>query len=74
MQQMVERKRLRAEYNGIVFEIEEDKPEVGAYLYVYKPDEVYDDLQNSIKDCQEIALEDFGVPMNSWKYVDSVFR
>ena len=53
----MEYKRLTAEYCGVSCEIEEDKPAVGAYLYVFLPDGTqYDELQNSLLDCQENAV------------------
>ncbi len=70
----MERKRLTAEYCGIACEIEEDKPDVGAYLYIFLPDGTqYDYLQNSVLDCQEFALEECGVPMDHWRASASVF-
>jgi len=69
----MERKRLAAECRGILCEIEEDKPEVGAYLYVFMPDGTqYDYLQNTILDCQEFALEEFEIPLNCWQTAPSV--
>jgi len=70
----IERKRLKAEYNGNTFEIAEDKPEVGAYLYAFISDgRQFDYLQNSIVDCQEFALEEFNVPILNWFFVDSLY-
>ena len=55
-------------YKGKVFKIEEDYPEVGAYLYILEGDKCVNDyLQNDIETCMELALEDFGVPLCSWK-------
>jgi hypothetical protein len=55
-------------HNGKVFKIEEDYPEVGVYLYVYEDDQCVNDyLQNDIETCKELAFEDFGVPLCSWK-------
>jgi hypothetical protein len=60
----MERRHLTAEYLSIVCEIEEDNSEVGAYLYVFMNDGTqYDYLQTTILDCQEFALEEFGVPI-----------
>jgi hypothetical protein len=48
----MEYKRLSAEYCGVLCEIEEDKPAVGAYLHVFMPTATpYDELQNSVLDC-----------------------
>ena len=62
----------RAEHSGCRYEIEEDLPRVGAYLYVYNdgsgtPSQDY--LQNSIQICKGQALDDFGVPLESWVFV-----
>jgi hypothetical protein len=63
----MEFKVLKAEYEGLNFQIEEDFPEVGAYLYVYRNDVCFKDyLQNSVNACKEIAFEEFGVPLEKW--------
>lgn len=70
----MEYKQLTAEHNGIVCKIEADRPEIGAYLYVVLPGGVqYDYLQNTLLDCQEFALEAFGIPTNSWQKAASHF-
>lgn len=59
---------LETDFNGRKFKIEEDYPEVGAYLYVYEGEKcVKDYLQNDIEACKEIAFEDFKVPLDKWK-------
>jgi len=59
--------KLEAKYNGKVFIIEEDMPEVGAYLYVLEGGRcVVDYLQNDIETCIAQAFEEFGVPFDSW--------
>ena len=66
--QSQEGKILRAQHNGLRFEIEQDYPQVGAYLYVYEGDKcVKDFLQDTVSDCQSFALEEYGVPTNIWK-------
>ena len=66
-------KKLEAEHNGMKFKIEEDLPEVGVYLFVYKDDKcIIDDLQNDIETCQQIAFEDFQVPKEKWKLIDEI--
>ncbi len=63
----MEFKILEIEYNGLLFKIEEDYPEVGVYLYVYKNGKcVSDYLQNDIHTCKEIALEKYQVPLEKW--------
>ena len=57
-----------AEYKKLFFKIEEDYPEVGAYLYVYQQDKCIKDLlQDTIDVCKEVALEEYGVPIDIWK-------
>ena len=59
---------LTAIHKGNKFEIVQDKPEVGVYLYVYDDDRcIRDELQNDIETCVEIAFEDYGVPKAIWK-------
>ena len=63
-------KKLVAEFEAKRFVIEEDLPEVGAYLYVYDNDScIKDYLQDSIDICKKIALEDYQVPLDSWKEI-----
>ena len=55
-------------WNNLIYKIEEDLPEIGAYLYCYDSEIcVSDYLQNSIEECKTFALEEFGVPIDSWK-------
>ena len=69
---MMEFKILETSHNGKNFKIEEDYPEVGVYLYVYDDGKCINDyLQNDIKTCKELALENFGVPLCSWKENDT---
>ena len=57
-----------AEYKGLTFVIKEDLPEVGVYLFIYKDDNcIKDILQDTINICKEVALEEFGVPIEIWK-------
>jgi hypothetical protein len=64
----MEDKQLTAEYNGIIGKIEADEPAGGAYLYIFLPDGAqYDYLQNTLLDCQEFALEEFGIPVHCWQ-------
>jgi hypothetical protein len=71
----MEYKRLTAEYRGVVCEIEESNPGIGAYLYIFMGDGTqYDYLQNTILDCQEFALEEFAIPLSCWQAAPSIFR
>lgn len=70
----MEYKQLTAEHGGIICKIEEERPEIGAYLYVFLPDGVqHDYLQNTLLDCQKFALEEFGIPTSSWQNAASHF-
>jgi hypothetical protein len=52
------------------FVIEQDEA-AGFYLYVYENDRcIRDDLQDTLEVAIDVALEDFGVPKDSWKRVD----
>lgn len=60
-------KILEAHHGELRFTIEEDLPEVGAYLYVFRGDKcIRDSLQNDIDTCKEVALEDFEVSLDKW--------
>ena len=59
---------LEASHNELVFKIEEDLPEVWAYLYVFRGhDCIYDYLQDSVDICKKQAKEEFGVPLGAWE-------
>jgi hypothetical protein len=62
-------KKLETKYGKYHFKIEEDYPEVGAYLYVFNKQGkcVRDDLQDNVKHCKEIAFEYYSVPEESWE-------
>lgn len=58
----------KAENNGLRFEIVEDNPDVGFYLYVYDGDRcIADYLQNDEETCKQVALEDYGVEFLLWR-------
>jgi hypothetical protein len=70
----MEYKRWVAEYCGVACEIEEDKPDIGAYLYVFLPDGTsYGELQNSVPDCLQNAEEEYGITLNCWRKAPSAF-
>jgi len=59
---------LKARHDGKLYAIEQDRPEVGAYLYVYENGLcIQDYLQNDVNMCIEFAYEDFGVPVDAWQ-------
>ena len=63
----MEFKRFISTCGEMQFVIEEDLPDVGAYLYVYTDGEITSDyLQNDINACMEFALDEFKVPLDSW--------
>ena len=61
-------KTISVEHEGKIFRIEEDFPDVGAYLYIYEKNKcIYDFLQNNVEDCIEFALEKFKLPVHLWE-------
>jgi hypothetical protein len=61
-----------AEHNSLKYRIEEDYPEIGAYLWVFKDGkDIMDYLQNDISICKSFALKHFGVPLDVWKEIKS---
>jgi hypothetical protein len=68
--------RLVAKYNNLTFEIVEDKPEVGFYLYVYDNQNkcIKDYLQDTEQMIKELAFEKFSVPLDSWTADDFVSK
>lgn len=49
------------------FIIENDLPEIGSYLYVFIDNKcIADYLENDISSCKEVALEEYGVPLDIW--------
>ncbi len=63
----MEFKIFEAAHNNLVLKIEEDYPEVGAYLYVYEDGIcVRDFLQNDIDTCKDLAYEEYQVPLDKW--------
>jgi len=56
-----------ATFEGCLFFIQPDNPEVGVYLWRYVDGaSTHDYLQNSVQDCMEFAEELWGVPATSW--------
>lgn len=60
--------KFTAKQNKLRFEIEEDLPEIGWYLYVFDDNStcINDYLQDSKQSAMDFALEEFDVPLNSW--------
>ena len=60
-------RRFIADHGGRRFEIIEDLPEVGFYVYIYKDGKcTHDYLQDTFDKAKEFAYEDFAVPLDSW--------
>lgn len=60
--------KLTSKYNNQTFEIVEDLPEVGFYVYAYDSQgkNTHDYLQDNLQKAKECALKQFGVPLDSW--------
>lgn len=56
---------------GLCCEIVHDS-KAGYYLFIYDvpKNETQDHLQDTLEIAQEQALEDFGIPLDSWKEVE----
>jgi hypothetical protein len=64
-------KIITANKGELTFTIEEDYPEVGVYLYVFKGETcIKDYLQSSIDTCKNIALQVYGIPINEWREIN----
>jgi len=64
----MEFKKLISTYDSKTFIIEEDLPDIGAYLYVFENDTcVYDSVQDNLRICIDVAFEKYQVPRDSWK-------
>lgn len=60
-------KKYKSEFEKFRATIEEDLADFGWMLYVYENDFcIYDSNQDTLKICQEEALEEFGIPLDSW--------
>ena len=58
---------IQARRNGLLFKIEEDNPDVGAYLYVYENGKcIQDTLQIGVETCKIIACREYGVGNEEW--------
>lgn len=54
-----------------IFQIVEDSPEIGVYLYLYENGRcVADYLQSDIDHCRDFAFEEYDVPIDSWRLKD----
>ena len=60
---------MKVTFESCTYEILEDLPEVGFYLYKYNQDGKcdYDTLQNTFETCVDVAYEEFNVPKSLWE-------
>ena len=59
---------MKAIYNHMKFIIKNDFPEIWVYLYVFQKGKcIADYLQDDSSLCKEVALEEYGVPMDIWQ-------
>jgi hypothetical protein len=61
---------LRADHEGLHFTIETEGPDVGGYFLWAKRDDgsdVDELFEDTVDRCKTLALEKFGVPLNSWR-------
>jgi hypothetical protein len=66
----MKRRVIEAELNEYKFIIKEDKPEVGAYLFVYQNGvDIRDELQDDVEHCKRFALKHYNVPLDAWKEI-----
>ncbi len=60
-------KKYQSKYGIYKAIIEEDFPDVGFYLYIWKNGIGLNDyLQDSLAICKEQAFEEFGIPLDCW--------
>lgn len=66
--------KLTAKHNKQTFEIDEDLPGVGFNVYAYDSNgkNTHDYLQDTLEMAKKCALEEFGVPLDSWKIEQQV--
>ena len=68
----MEFKKFETEHKGLKLKIEEDLPEVGAYLLVFENGKcTCDYLQDTIKMCMDQAYEQFEVPLDNWIKIET---
>jgi len=69
--QPTDMKKFISKYDNRTFIIDEDLPRVGFYIYAYNTDGncIHDYLQDNLEMAKRCALEEFGVPLDSWTEV-----
>jgi len=70
---MLKQRKIFTYYQGQRFEIVEDLPEIGYYIYVYNPNNncISDHLQDTLLTAKKFAFEKYGIPVDAWKTTDS---
>lgn len=64
-------KKYKAVTDKQLFIIEEDLPDVGAYLYIFENGKcIQDHLQDNVTMCMEFANEEFGVDIGTWEIMN----
>jgi len=59
-----------AKKDDMIFKIEEDLPDVGFYLYVFKNNKcIADYLQDTLKGVKEFANEKYMISLSSWQEI-----
>lgn len=59
--------KLIANHNNTKFIIEQDNPDIGYYLYVWKNNQcIADHLQDTLEKAKEFAFEEYNVPFSEW--------
>ena len=66
--------KLKATHDEKTFEIIEDLPDIGWYVYAYDSSghNTHDYLQDDLEMAKRCAFEEFGVPYNAWMTDDYV--
>ena len=66
----MEFRKFKAKHDEFSILIEEDFPEVGWYMYIYKNGKGFrDELQDSIEICKKRAYREYGIPLEGWEEV-----
>lgn len=68
---LTDMKKFNSKYDNRTFIIDEDLPGVGFYVYAYDRDgkNIHDFLQDDLDMAKRCALDEFGVPLDSWTEV-----
>ena len=62
--------KIIAKKGDLLFVIEEDLPDIGAYLYVYNPQNkcIADYLQDDVNSCKKQAFDMYGISYEEWYF------